>query len=96
MHDLQLAYRFYSQVSDEGFSKPEFQKIVRNLTKLQLTNDQVSVMFELFDRDRDGHLDSMEFARALKKRCERGLNTPRDTGIGALFERVYNAIVGED
>jgi hypothetical protein len=49
MHDLQLAYRFYSQVTDKGFTKKEFQRIVRNLTKIQLADDQVSVLFELFD-----------------------------------------------
>jgi Ca2+-binding EF-hand superfamily protein len=96
MHDLQLAYRFYSQVSDKGFSKPEFQRIVKNLTKLALSDDQVSALFLLFDSDGDGRLDSMEFARALKKRSERGLNTPRDTGVGAVAKRVYDAVFHDD
>lgn len=95
MHDLNLAYKFYSEVNPQGFLPGEFKKILKNLTKLELNDDQVAVLFELFDADGNGRLDASEFYKVLKNRVERGLNTPRDVGVAGAVKRVLEALKSE-
>lgn len=67
MHDIALAYKFHNSMEKHnGFTKSEFQRTVKNVTKCQLTEGQVDVLFELFDEDNNGRMDGKEFEKVMK------------------------------
>ncbi|KAI8811107.1 hypothetical protein BJ742DRAFT_798232 [Cladochytrium replicatum] len=90
LQDIEMAYRIYkSTTRHPGFDRTDFARIVRAVTKVELTPGQVDLLFHMFDTSKDGHLDSEEFHRALKGRDRRGLDFPRDTGLFQWMGRVY-------
>ncbi|KAI8810161.1 hypothetical protein BJ742DRAFT_802349 [Cladochytrium replicatum] len=90
LKDIEMAYRIYkSTTRHPGFNRADFARIVRAVTKVELTPGQVDLLFHMFDTSKDGHLDSEEFYSALKGRDRRGLDFPRDTGLFQWMGRVY-------
>ncbi|KAJ3125481.1 hypothetical protein HK098_000234 [Nowakowskiella sp. JEL0407] len=77
LHDIGMAYRFYKNAhSDQGhISRGEFKRIIRAVTKLDLTDGQVEVLFAVFDESGDNILDSKEFFQTFQKRQTRGLDS---------------------
>ncbi|KAI6647957.1 Calcium uptake protein 1, mitochondrial isoform X2 [Oopsacas minuta] len=75
-----------------GLSIPqdEFRYVIKCITKIELDEHLVSVLFTLLDQDGDGMLSRKEFVRVIKRRSARGFNKPRDFGfaraVSALFQ----------
>ena len=51
----------------------------------QLSDHIIDVVFILFDENGDGKLSNREFVSVMKQRALRGLEKPKDTGIGRIF-----------
>ncbi|KNC98994.1 uncharacterized protein SPPG_05945 [Spizellomyces punctatus DAOM BR117] len=92
LHDLGLAYKLYNSMSS-GLDRTDFHRVVKAVTKTDLTKTQVDVIFDLFDINKDGHLNVDEFyAQVMKGRHSRGLDTPRDIGISEFFGHVVRCV----
>ncbi|KAJ3277267.1 hypothetical protein HK104_003488 [Borealophlyctis nickersoniae] len=91
-HDLGQAYKVYTAMGS-GFKQEDFRRIVAAVTRTTLTPGQVNLIFEVFDTNRDGHLDIDEFYnQVIQGRRSRGLSKPRDTDVGHYMSRVWNCI----
>lgn len=67
--------------SRSGCSRAEFKRAVLIGTGESLDDPTVDIVFTLFDKNKDGRLDTSEFYEILRSRQTRGLHSARDTGI---------------
>ena len=86
LHDLEMAYRFYTAMSPRGFNKSEFKTIVKSVTKCDLTEGQVETIFAIFDSNQNGQLDAHEFLSALQV----GISIRRREIIGGHLYRTQS------
>ncbi|KAI8594152.1 hypothetical protein BDZ88DRAFT_402761 [Geranomyces variabilis] len=92
LHDLGLAYKLYNSM-ESGLDRLDFRRVVKAVTKTELTPGQVEVIYALFDLNGDGFLNSDEFyAQVMKGRHSRGLDTARDTGISLFFQNLSKCV----
>ena len=63
--------------------------MIECVTKIQLDEHLVSVLFTLLDQDGDGMLSRKEFVRVIKRRSARGFNKPRDLGFARALSALY-------
>ncbi|KAJ3062230.1 hypothetical protein HK102_008840, partial [Quaeritorhiza haematococci] len=66
VHDIGLAYNIFTAMSPRGFTPQELRRVMKSVTKLTLTENQVDLLYQLFDRNGDGRLDDDEFYKVLK------------------------------
>lgn len=55
LHDLGLAYKLYNSI-ERGLDRADFRRVVKAVTKTELTAGQVDVIFDLFDLNKDGYV----------------------------------------
>ncbi|KAJ3334358.1 hypothetical protein HDU76_000051 [Blyttiomyces sp. JEL0837] len=53
IQDIGLAYKYYPSLAKGGWTKKEFQSLMRRITGLQLTDGQVDVIYFIFDKETD-------------------------------------------
>lgn len=61
-------------------------KTARRVAGVRLTEHLVDVVVTLFDEDLDGELSHKEFVAVMKKRMQRGLEKPKDTGFFRILD----------
>lgn len=62
--------------------------VARTVANVDLSAHLINVVFVLFDENGDGKLSNKEFVSVMKQRAMRGLEKPKDTGIGKIFSAV--------
>ncbi|KAJ3216008.1 hypothetical protein HDU67_010086 [Dinochytrium kinnereticum] len=88
---LGLAYQYYPTISKQHWTRTEFQKIMRRVVGLQLTDGQIELLFHVFDTNSDGRLDESEFYdHVCKGRIFRNLDARKTAPMS--FERVWECI----
>ena len=55
---------------------------------VDLSDHVIDVVFVLFDENGDGKLSNKEFISVMKQRVMRGLEKPKNTGVGKIFSAV--------
>ncbi|KAI8922498.1 hypothetical protein DFJ77DRAFT_446851 [Powellomyces hirtus] len=92
LHDLGLAYRLYNSM-ESGLDRADFKRVVKAVTKTDLTPGQVDVIYAMFDINGDGYLNVNEFYdQVMKGRHARGLDTAREIGMAAFFSNVVRCV----
>jgi len=76
IHSLSIIF-FSLSISSIIFFLADFKRILKATTGLDLTVNQVDVIFRVFDEDGDGYLNNQEFMHAMKGRQSRGLDSVR-------------------
>ena len=66
-----------------------YRYVIGCITKIELDEHLVSVLFTLLDQDGDGMLSRKEFVRVIKRRTARGFNKPRDFGFARALSALY-------
>ena len=61
------------------------QHVAQSVANVRLSDHVVDVVFVLFDENGDGKLSNREFVSVMKQRAMRGLEKPKDTGVGRIF-----------
>ena len=64
------------------------QHVARTVAGVDLSDHIVGVVFVLFDENGDGKLSNKEFVSVMKQRALRGLEKPKDTGLGKILSAV--------
>ena len=86
--DVDMALHFY-KLAGKSLSKELLIKVARKIAKVHLTDNLVDVVITLFDDNGDGELSHKEFVALMKKRMQRGLEKPKDTGLLRLLDAVW-------
>ena len=64
-------------------------KVARRVAGVRLTDHLVDVVVTLFDEDNDEQLSHKEFVAIMKKRMQRGLEKPKDTGFFRIMDAFW-------
>ncbi len=59
--------------------------VAKTVAGVDLSPHVVDVVFVLFDENEDGKLSNREFVSVMKQRAMRGLEKPKDTGVGKVL-----------
>uniref|UniRef100_A0A183CAI1 EF-hand domain-containing protein n=1 Tax=Globodera pallida TaxID=36090 RepID=A0A183CAI1_GLOPA len=85
---VDLALHFY-KLAGKPLSKQLLQRVARKVTGVDLSDTVVDVAVTLFDENGDGELSQREFVFIMKKRMQRGLERPKDTGLFRLMDAYW-------
>ena len=84
INDIDTALTFYN-MAGAPIQRKTMQHVAQTVANVKLSDHVVDVVFVLFDEDGDGKLSNKEFISVMKQRAMRGLEKPKDTGIGRIF-----------
>lgn len=87
INDIDTALTFYN-MAGAPIQRKTMQHVAQTVANVKLSDHVVDVVFVLFDEDGDGKLSNKEFISVMKQRAMRGLEKPKDTGIGRIFSAV--------
>uniref|UniRef100_A0A914P9B7 EF-hand domain-containing protein n=1 Tax=Panagrolaimus davidi TaxID=227884 RepID=A0A914P9B7_9BILA len=82
---IDTALHFY-KLAGKPLTKEMLMKTARRVAGVRLTEHLVDVVVTLFDEDLDGELSHKEFVAVMKKRMQRGLEKPKDTGFFRILD----------
>ncbi|KAI9363947.1 hypothetical protein DFJ73DRAFT_810300 [Zopfochytrium polystomum] len=89
---IAIAYKSFPSIHRGQWTKQEFKSVMRRLTDVSLSDAQVDVIFHLFDKNDDGHLDEREFYEyGVKGRYNRGLVSAQPSNPFSL-KRVWACV----
>lgn len=64
-------------------------QVAKTVTKQNLSDRMIDVVFTVFDEDENGTLSNKEFVAVMKRRLMRGLEKPKDTGFFRLIDAAW-------
>lgn len=62
--------------------------VAKTVAGVELSDHIINLVFVLFDENGDGKLSNKEFVSVMKQRAMRGLEKPKDTGVGRILSAV--------
>ena len=81
---LPVALTFYN-IAGAPIERSTMKHVAQTVSGVELSDHVIDVVFVLFDENGDGKLSNKEFISVMKQRVMRGLEKPKDTGIGKIF-----------
>ena len=87
INDIDTALSFY-HISGAPIERSTLQHVAHTVSGAYLSEHLIEVVFVLFDENGDGKLSNKEFVSVMKQRAMRGLEKPKDTGVGRIFSAV--------
>lgn len=88
INDVDTALTFY-HLAGAAIDQRTLQHVAKTVALVNLSDHLVDVIFTIFDDDRDNQLSNDEFISVMKKRLQRGLQEPKDTGFLNLMSLVF-------
>ena len=87
INDIDTALTFYT-IAGAPIERSTMQHVASTVAGVSLSDHVTDVVFVLFDENGDGKLSNKEFVSVMKQRAMRGLEKPKDTGVGKFFSAV--------
>lgn len=87
INDIDTALTFYN-IAGAPIERPTFKHVAHTVAGVDLSDHVIDVVFVLFDENGDGKLSNKEFISVMKQRVMRGLEKPKNTGVGKIFSAV--------
>lgn len=87
INDIDTALTFY-HIAGAPIERETMKHVARTVANVDLSDHVINVVFVLFDENGDGKLSNKEFVSVMKQRAMRGLEKPKDTGIGKIFSAI--------
>lgn len=84
INDIDTALTFY-HIAGAPIERETMKHVAKTVAGVDLSDHVIDVVFVLFDENGDGKLSNKEFVAVMKQRAMRGLEKPKDTGIGRIF-----------
>lgn len=84
INDIDTALTFY-HIAGAPIERSTMKHVAHTVAGVELSDHIIDVVFVLFDNDGDGKLSNKEFISVMKQRVMRGLEKPKDTGIGKIL-----------
>ncbi|GMT25072.1 hypothetical protein PFISCL1PPCAC_16369, partial [Pristionchus fissidentatus] len=82
---LEAALHFH-RMAGMSMSARDLERIIKKISDVDLPEDVVFVAVTIFDENGDGKLSNDEFVAVVRRRLQRGLERPRDTGLFRFIE----------
>merc|ERR1711881_735381 len=87
INDIDTALTFY-HIAGAPIERSTMKHVAHTVANVELSDHVIDVVFVLFDENGDGKLSNKEFISVMKQRVMRGLEKPKNTGIGKIFSAV--------
>merc|ERR1712029_97487 len=87
INDIDTALTFYN-IAGAPIQRSTMKHVAHTVAGVELSDHIIDVVFVLFDEDGDGKLSNKEFIQVMKQRAVRGLEKPKDTGIGKFMNAI--------
>ena len=87
INDIDTALTFYN-IAGAPIQRATMKHVAHTVAGVELSDHIIDVVFVLFDEDGDGKLSNKEFISVMKGRAVRGLEKPKDTGIGKFMSAI--------
>lgn len=87
INDIDTALTFYN-IAGAPIERSTFKHVAHTVAGVDLSDHVIDVVFVLFDENGDGKLSNKEFISVMKQRVMRGLEKPKNTGVGKIFSAV--------
>lgn len=87
INDIDTALTFYN-IAGAPIERSTFKHVAHTVAGVNLSDHVIDVVFVLFDENGDGKLSNKEFISVMKQRVMRGLEKPKNTGVGKIFSAV--------
>lgn len=84
INDIDTALTFY-HMAGAPIERETMKRVAQTVAGVELSDHIIDVVFVLFDENGDGKLSNREFVSVMKQRAMRGLERPKDTGVGRIF-----------
>ena len=84
INDIDTALTFYN-IAGAPIERSTMKHVAQTVSGVDLSDHVIDVVFVLFDENGDGKLSNKEFISVMKQRVMRGLEKPKDTGIGKIL-----------
>ncbi|CAD5209020.1 unnamed protein product [Bursaphelenchus okinawaensis] len=82
---VDVALHFY-KLAGKPLDESMLKNVAKKIAGVTLSDYLVDIIVTMFDENGDGYLSQNEFVAVMKKRMNRGLQQPKDTGVIRLFE----------
>jgi len=87
INDIDTALTFHT-MAGAPIERSTMKHVAKTVAGVDLSDHVVDVVFVLFDENGDGKLSNREFISVMKQRAMRGLEKPKDTGVGKFFSAI--------
>lgn len=87
INDIDTALTFY-HIAGAPIERETMHHVAKTVAGVDLSKHLVNVVFVLFDENGDGKLSNKEFVSVMKQRAMRGLEKPKDTGVGRVMAAI--------
>jgi len=77
---VDMALHFY-KLAGKPLDRDLLQRLAQKITDVEISDTVVEVVIALFDENGDGQLSQREFVGIMRRRMQRGLDQPKDTGF---------------
>lgn len=88
MNEVDTALTFY-HMTGASVDKSTLQHVAKTISKVEIPDHVMDVIFVLFDENQDGELSNKEFVNVMKRRLMRGLEKPKDTGFVKMVDAMW-------
>jgi len=96
LDDVTMTIRCYAATKDDGgFNKADFRRAYEAVTGLKISHRVVKIIFEVFDRNGDGHLDIDELLAVMSSKSSRSLSHHRDLGFYRRLKCIISCCKGD-
>ncbi|TRY67094.1 hypothetical protein TCAL_05156 [Tigriopus californicus] len=91
INDIDTALTFY-HIAGAPIERETMKHVAKTVANVDLSDHVIDVVFVLFDENGDGKLSNKEFVSVMKQRAMRGLEKPKDTGIGRVLSAITKCV----
>ena len=92
--EVDVALSMY-HAAGASVNKDDFKRVSKAVAGVELDDHLVDVVFVIFDENNDNELSHKEFIDIMKGRIARGLEKPKEMGLGRMMNAVFSCAVAK-
>jgi len=92
--EVDVALSMY-HAAGASISKDDLKRVSKAVAGVELDDHLIDVVFVIFDENNDNELSHKEFIDIMKGRVSRGLEKPKEMGLGRMVNAVFSCAVAK-
>ena len=92
--EIDVALGMY-HAAGASITKDDFKRVSKAVAGIELDDHLIDVVFVIFDENNDNELSHKEFIDIMKGRITRGLEKPKEMGLGRMMNAVFSCAVAK-
>jgi len=92
--EVDIALGMY-HAAGASINKTDFKRVSKAVAGVELDDHLIDVVFVIFDENNDNELSHKEFIDIMKGRITRGLEKPKEMGLGRMMNAVFSCALAK-